>query len=139
MSNQYIHVRCEEYSLLIDIGWVEEVINTTQYNGAQAAIAWRNRTMPFIDLTRILMGYAVQNNRHCIILKDSTESDAFLGMGVGQVANIETIKDEEFEDLPSLDFPFNDYFDKAYIPKTGGKCIYRLKNLVKLKLGNNDH
>jgi chemotaxis signal transduction protein len=139
MLNQYVHVRCEEYSLLIDIRWVEEVINTTQYNSSNIEIEWRQHKMPFMDLTEILMGHAVKNNRHCIILKDSDEGNAFLGVGVGQVANIETIKDEEFEDLPSLDFPFNDYFDKAYIPKTGGKCIYRLKNLVQLKKGNNDH
>jgi hypothetical protein len=77
MSNQYIHVRCEDYSLLIDISWVEEVINTTQYNGSQTDIEWRNHKMPLIDLTEILMGYAVQNNKHCIILKDSDAANAF--------------------------------------------------------------
>lgn len=135
MANQYINVSCEDYSLLLDIQWVEEVINTTEYASAQTAIEWRNKKMPYIDLTQILMGYAVQNNRHCIILKNNEADENYLAVGVGQVANIETIKDEEFAELPHLDFPFNDYFDKAYIPKTGGKCIYRLKNLVKLKTG----
>jgi hypothetical protein len=139
MSNQYIHVRCEEYSLLIDIRWVEEVINTVSYNDGQAQIEWRNRKMPFMDLTQVLMDHKVRNNKHCIILKDKEAGEEFLGVGVGQVANIETIKEDDFAELPHLDFPFNDYFDKAYIPKDGGKCIYRLKNLVHLKKGNNDH
>ena len=134
MVSQYIHVRCEEYSLLLDIRWVDEVIKTVGSEFGGNTIEWRGQNMPFMDLTEILMGHPVQNNRHCIILKSSNDKkERYLGIGVGQVANIETIKDEEFEELPHLDFPFNDYFDKAYIPKEGGKCIYRLKNLVQLK------
>lgn len=134
MASQYIHVFCEEYSLLLDIRWVEEVINTA--GSCQDAVDWRGRMLPYMDLTRILMGHAVENNRHCIILKSDGAGNDMVGLGVGQVANIESIKDEDFRDLPHLDFPFNEYFDKAYIPKAGGKCIYRLKNLVHVKQAN---
>lgn len=134
MLNKYIHVQCDEYSLLIDIRWVEEVINITTSIETEAGLElkWRGNRVSFIDLTKILMGHKPKNNKHCIIIKDN---DKYLGVGVGQVANIQSIKDDDFEDLPNLDFPFNDYFDKAYMKDSGKQCVYRLRNLVKVKHG----
>ena len=132
MLNKYIHVQCEEFSLLLDIRWVEEVINiTASFVNDSHEVEWRGNKLPFIDLTRILMGHQSRNNKHCIILKDGNEHKA---VGVGQVANIQSIKEDEFEDLPNLDFPFNDYFDKAYMKHSDKKCIYRLRNLVRLSI-----
>lgn len=133
MANKYIHVRCAEYSLLVDIRWVKEVINAV--SDIDKYIDWRGKAINFLDLTYILMGHKVQKNKHCIILKDNEQGTHYLGLGVGQVLNIETIKNEEFADLPHLDFPFNGYFDKVYISRNDNKCIYRLKNLAILQQG----
>ncbi len=131
MLNKYIHVQCDEYSLLIDIRWVEEVINITKNIEQDSELDWRGQKLPFIDLTQILMGHKPKNNKHCIIIKDNNK---YIAVGVGQVANIQSIKDDDFEDLPNLDFPFNDYFDKAYMKDSGKQCVYRLRNLVQVKL-----
>lgn len=134
MANKYIHVQCDEYSLLIDIRWVEEVINIIKNTELNIEISWRNKKIPFMDLTKILMGHKSKKNKHCIILK---EGSLYKGVGVGQVANIQSIKDEDFDDLPNLDFPFNEYFDKVYMRGSSKQCIYRLRNLAqeKLKVG----
>ena len=43
----------------------------------------------------------------------------YIAVGIGAVDNIEAIQESDFETIPSLDFPYNDYFDKAYLsPKT---------------------
>jgi len=135
MANKYIHVRCEEYSLLIDIRWVKEVINTVESANNQEMTQWRDKKIHFLDLTQILMGHKLQNNRHCIILTAKEGGSDFRALGVGHVLNIQSIKDEEFLELPSLDFAFNDYFDKVFISKKDKKCIYRLKNLAMLQQG----
>lgn len=130
--NQYINVSCDEYSLLVDVRWVEEVIDSAKDNIVDNTVAWRGQPLTYIDLTDILMGHAVKQNRHCLILTYTKEGRIqYLAVGVGEVSNIEVIKEEHFEELPNLDFPFNDYFDKAYVEKGSNKCIYRLRNLAK--------
>ncbi len=85
------------------------------------------------------MGYRSIQNKHCLIIKDCENKDHFIAVGVGEVANIEGIAEQDFEDLPNLDFPFNEYFDKAYIKDSKSKCTYRLKNLAFLEQNNNDN
>ncbi len=137
ISNRYVHIQCDRFALLLDIRWVEEVIDArhdlhqvTDDDGSPVdEILWRGIEIPFLDLTGILLGRGSAQNRHCIITRDG---DTVVALGVGQVAQIQAIREEDFEDLPSLDFPFNDYFDKAYMKHKGKHCIYRLRNLVKL-------
>lgn len=132
MVRKYIHIQCEEYALLTDIEHVEQVVNEDAVMTDGKTFVWQKKKLPYLDLTAILMG-TQGKNRHCIIMKDTAAGEQYLAVGVGQVSNIQTIKDEEFEDLPSLDFPFNDYFDKAYISKKDKRCIYRLKSLFAIE------
>ena len=132
MSQKYIHIQCEDYALLTDIRHIEQVVNAADSgNGDMPAdITWQDKTIPCLDLTRILTGGKRKPNRHCIIMKDREQGQRFLAVAVGQVSNIESIAESDFEELPNLDFPFNNYFNKAYIDKKDKRCIYRLKNLL---------
>lgn len=128
MLNKYAHIQCDEFALVLDIRWVEEVVKLPADAGVESDIVWRGGKVPYLNLNRILAGSRSENSRHCIITRDG---DNYLALGVGQVDNIQTIGDNDFDDLPSLDFPFNEYFDKAYMRHQGKKCIYRLRNLAK--------
>lgn len=127
MANQYLHILCENYSLLTDIQHVEQVISG-QWNSEQTQLTWQGKTLACVNLLHLFTGNAALLSRHCIIMKkpDSDETTAVL---VGRVTNVQVIQESEFDDLPNLDFPFNDYFDKVYIQKTDKRCIYRLKSL----------
>lgn len=128
--DQYINVSCEEYSLLVNIDWIEEVVDAIKEEINGDKLLWRGENLQYMDLTSVLIGHAAKINRHCLILKNNDAENSFLAVGVGEVSNIEVIKDEEFEELPAMDFPFNDYFDRAYIEKRTNRCIYRLRNLA---------
>lgn len=129
MAGQYIHIQCDEYALLTDIAHIEQVITATDRDHKAREIEWQGRMLPCMDLTEVLTGHKRAGNRHCIIMKDQEQGERFMAVEVGRVSNIQRIDEDEFEELPNLDFPFNNYFDKAYIDKKDKHCIYRLRNL----------
>lgn len=127
MSNQYLHILCEDYSLLTDIEHVEQVISG-EWQGENHTIEWQGMQLRSINLLHQLTGDKRLLSRHCIIMSvpDSSEK---VGVLVGRVNNVQVIQENEFADLPNLDFLFNDYFDKVYIQKADNHCVYRLKRL----------
>lgn len=133
MASHYLHIQCDSYALLSNVADVEQVISGSW---AQAAtVRWQEQDLPCINLLALLTGEENCESRHCIVMK-SPHNHATIAVLVGRVNNVEIIADQEFEDLPNLDFPFNDYFDKVYLRKTDKRCIYRLKNLSALEAGH---
>lgn len=127
MSNQYLHILCENYSLLADIQHVEQVISG-EWQSADTELDWQGETLACINLLHLFTGDHKLLSRHCIIMQEPNSQNR-IAVLVGRVSNVQVIQESEFEDLPNLDFPFNDYFDKVYIQKTDKRCIYRLKSL----------
>lgn len=126
MSGQYLHVSCKDFSLLVDTAQVEEV---SAFNEDDSNAVWRGEVLPLLDLSALLLGEAAHKNRDCLILK-YTQGDAvsYFAAAVGGVSSIENIAEGEFSAIPQLAFPYNDYFDKAYIHPQTSQCIYRLRS-----------
>ena len=124
MSSQYLQVFCDQFTLLVNTDYIEEVTGGLSCN-ENHQVDWRDKELPYVDLSEILTGKNIEN-RDCLVLAQSDSKDSFMAVGVGQVANIEAIDDEEFEAMPNLDFPYNEYFDRAYIVPGQQQCVYRL-------------
>jgi chemotaxis signal transduction protein len=135
---QYLQVFCQQFSLLVETGVIEEVVPMTAVN--DAVVDWRGQRLDIIDLTALLTGEQSDANRDCLIFKSDVSAEAlkprFYAISVGGVSNIESIKETEFVDIPSLDFHYNQYFNKAYIHPKTKQCIYRLKRDAFEKLEN---
>lgn len=127
MSSQYLHIQCEAYALLTDIDGVEQVVSG-EWTAGTENITWNGNVIRCMDLTRTLTGKLFQGSRHCIIVKNSKGAQR-LAVLCGRVNNVQMIADDEFDELPNLDFPFNRYFDKVYIHPSDKRCIYRLRSL----------
>lgn len=125
--NQYLQVHCDKFALLVETGVIEEVISMDDINLDD--IRWREMSLPYIDLTELLSGETSKNNRDCLIFKgqESGVEQQYYAIAVGGVSNIESIKEQDFAEIPCLDFNYNQYFDKAYIHPESRQCIYRLK------------
>lgn len=130
MRGNYLHIQCDAYALLSDVKHVEQVVSG-QWTGNQTELLWKEQTIPCVNLLALLTGDERQDSRHCIVMKNP-ENHATIAVLVGRVNNVEMIADQDFDDLPNLDFPFNNYFDKVFVHKTDKRCIYRLKNIAGL-------
>lgn len=124
---QYLHLSCEDYALLTDVQSVQQVI-AGQWQGEQANIAWQGVDMASINLLHRLTGNGQAISQHGIIMQ-SAENKPFVVL-VGRVNDVQLIDEADFVDLPSLDFPFNEYFDKVYLQPTDKRCIYTFKKFV---------
>lgn len=133
VQNQYLLVHCNQYALLIDTQLILQVLSLDAAAAARVMIEWRERQLPLVDLNHIFLGGKVQSGRDCLILDIKGDQSKFIAVSVGEVSNIEAISEEMFDDIPSLAFPYNDYFDKVYIRPQTQQCIYRLKPSVLLQ------
>lgn len=131
MRGNYLHIQCDAYALLSDVQHVEQVLSG-HWAGDQQQLLWNEQNIRCINLLALLTGDQHCESRHCIIMKNPA-NHATMAVLVGRVNNVEVIADQDFDDLPNLDFPFNNYFDKVYIRKTDKRCIYRLKNIAGLE------
>lgn len=147
--SQYIHIQCDAYALLLNTEYIEEVVggavaaeNCTSDTGLKT-LEWRDLHLPIIDLSEILLAQYSKNSRDCLILSYTMESpsqqQSFIAVSVGEVANIEAIDEKDFANIPHLAFPYNDYFDKAYIHPDTQQCIYRLRGSALIKYLANDN
>ncbi len=139
---QFLHVQCQQFGLLVEVGRIHEVIGR---NGAgaetgaddQAAkdtLTWRGEPVPVLNLTAELTGDGNATISDFLVLSGDDEA-LLAAVGVSKVVNIESLDENDFSDIPFLDFPFNDYFDKAYVRPATQECIYRLKDITSL-VGN---
>ena len=130
-AQQYLHIQCSAYALLIDAEYIEEVVNVADSAVVKAeTFQWRSKDIPLVDLCELLTGTAAKNQRDCLILKFQPDIDAdyqYLAIAVEAVHNIKAIKESEFSNIPNLAFPSNDYFDRAYMHTETQQCIYRLR------------
>lgn len=127
---QYLHIQCAAYALLIDAEYIEEVVSVTDELIRDKTLLWREKYLPLVDLCELLTGQAVNRHRDCLILKLKREVDAsyqYLAVAVESVNSIEAIKEADFSNIPNLAFSSNDYFDRAYIHAGTEQCIYRVR------------
>jgi hypothetical protein len=127
MQRQYLHIQCEDYSLLALADDVERVV-AGHWQGELTELQIEQENYPCMNLLLRLTANQQSLSRHCIIFQQA-DSVQRLAVLVGRVHNVEAIDEDDFDDLPNLDFPFNDYFDKVYLQPTDKRCIYRLKPL----------
>ena len=124
MSEQtpYLYINCPPFGLLLATKNIVEVIDIEQHTDV---ITWRDKNLNIIDLTAILHSSGqVSKNHNAIIIEDNNLHRA---IAVQSVAKIKAIAEQDFKPLPSLDFSFNRYFDRAYLDNEEKQCIYRLK------------
>ncbi|CAA0081156.1 Uncharacterised protein [BD1-7 clade bacterium] len=130
---QFLHVQCQQFDLLVPVSQIHEVVGSAAA-GTQAdqhTLRWRDETLPVMNLTAQLTGQADQQVGDYLILSGA-EGNHNVAVGVSQVVNIESLAEDAFSEIPQLDFPFNDYFDKAYVHPQRQQCIYRLKDMTLL-------
>lgn len=127
--SQYLHVQCDAFALLINSEHVEEVIGSGGSVEGKNTLTWRELQLPVVDLNEILDRHRnVKQHRDWLIIRHTkNDADEFLAVAVGGVKNIEAIEDKAFAKIPNLAFPYNDYFDRAYIHPQTQQCIYRLR------------
>lgn len=147
--SQYLHIQCDAYALLLNTEHIEEVVGGALdavgkvSNAETSMLQWRHLHLPIIDLSEILLAKPSKNSNDCLVLsyvKDKAlEQQSFVAVAVGKVSNIEAIDEKEFANIPNLAFPYNDYFDKAYIHPETQQCIYRLRGSALVKYLSNDN
>ncbi len=122
-AKPYLHIRCRNFALLMATDQILEIVKleTTE----QSQITWREKQVSCQNLSKKLLPHQNIENHHALVIEPTpSEYSAIL---VEEVANIEAISENDFMSLPSLNFQYNDYFDKAYIHPDTKQCIYRLK------------
>ncbi|NRB38402.1 MAG: chemotaxis protein CheW [Pseudomonadales bacterium] len=127
---QYIHIKCEAYALLINTNFVEEVVGVDEQQKNAEVFVWRERNLVCIDLCQILLGHANTQKRDYLIVKfkrSDQDENVYMAMAVSAVNDIEPLSEQDFSDIPQMDFPANDYFDKAYIHPESAQCVYRIR------------
>lgn len=130
IAQQYLHIQCAAYALLIDAAFIEEVVSVGDALIEGTTFHWREENIPLVDLCKLLIGKQAKSHRDCLILKLQVDTEAtyqYLAVAVEAVLNIEAIKEEEFSNIPNLAFTSNDYFDRAYMHVDTQQCIYRVR------------
>jgi len=124
-STPYLHITCDTFSLLLNTANILEIIKLKPEQ-SQSEIHWRHESLNSINLNAILNpNTKLSPNQNALILE--LDEGEHIAITVGSVASIEALRESSFRDLPSLQFNYNQYFDKAYIHPESQQCIYRLK------------
>lgn len=126
MSNtqdQYLQVFCGQFALLMQTDAILEIVEIDK--NTRNTIQWRGDDLKLFDLTQILLGESsTQGNKNALIVE--VADNKYSAIGVSRVAAIKLINDNEFQQIPSLKFDYNLYFNQAYIDPSDKQCIYRL-------------
>ena len=113
MENSYLHIRCNDFALLMATDSIIEIIKLSQSNNG-STILWREEFIDCFNLSEILLpDNPSSDNINALIIKNTY--DEYIAIAVESVSSIETINEQLFQDIPSLNFQLNQYFDKAYI------------------------
>lgn len=125
MSNSYLHIRCQDFAILLVTDRIIEIIKLGENNNG-SAILWREEFISCYNLSHILLPDQSQLiNNNALIIKN--EFDEYVGIAVESVSSIEAIEEQLFQKIPSLNLQLKQYFDKVYIHPVHKQCIYRLK------------
>ncbi len=131
-QQNYLHILCADYALLLDADHVEEVVGANKAVLDEGLLRWREQSLDVIDLCQVFVAEGANDvlKREYLVINIVNESEQekqYFALVVTAVNQIQAIHNQAFSDIPQLNFPSNRYFDKAYIHPESRQCIYRIR------------